>query len=762
MRFAAFVLVSVGLFAAWWAWLRRCHECGRSEAVAYAGLLGGAQLVLTMLALGAVGLLRLPWLLAALLPVSTALLAVAFRSPAVSAPAPGGSLAASLRNPVNLALCLLLGIASAWMLAATWLLPPRAIDDLAYHLPPLYELVRTGRITLLPLELRLQFAMPLGGEFLFLWPLIFLHADTWIDGVQFVVALYGAAVLYALARALAVARAAAMFAALLFPLTPVVLAQSGSNYVDVIVAACHLVLLYAAVRFWQQGTLFHLLLAGLAGGFGLSVKYNMVVAVVAVQPLIIGRMVRDRAAFVLLREYLVYLAATSLMPAYWILRNWYLTGHPLFPYQFTLSGLHDLGTIPAHVVAGQGMRSLGTTLSHLIADPGPVLLYLFRDPGLGTLNGGLGAVFWSLGVLAMAWCLASAIRTAGAGDYLPLLFWSQALAILLAYFQQADLARISYNMRLVIVVVPLTLLAVASFLEELRTAIPAFATALATYCVAAALLAVVQMGGVLFPGFDFGTALLDRARGQQTTPQRYYRQAHGDLSSMVAALEPLDYLTLHSAGWNVYMAADWRMFAVAPVYGSEIQNRVWNFLAEPRPPPDALLFHTGFSGGSERLLYVRGRITPEEVAADPRYERLALAGPTELWVRRDRLAEPTVRARLLDYYERAYADDIAAITAQAARLPPADALITAAPEGNALRYLSLTGTLRMPVYLAPPGTEAALARRLGSRQVLTLAAPLPGNEPERVARWEMPAGPLNVYRNTVLDAADIDPRRAAP
>jgi hypothetical protein len=92
-------------------------------------------------------------------------------------------------------------------------------------------------------------------------------------------------------------------------------------------------------------------------------------------------------------------------------------------------------------------------------------------------------------------------------------------------------------------------------------------------------------------------ALADRRSGTATTDYRYYRTANGDLPALAAAFEPLDYLTRDGPGWDVYMAADWNVFVTAPLFGSRIQNRVWNFLPAPATPPDALLFHTGFGGG---------------------------------------------------------------------------------------------------------------------------------------------------------------------
>ena len=46
--------------------------------------------------------------------------------------------------------------------------PPRGIDDVTYHLPPIYQAIQDHRLTVLPIELRGHFGYPLNAEMLFL------------------------------------------------------------------------------------------------------------------------------------------------------------------------------------------------------------------------------------------------------------------------------------------------------------------------------------------------------------------------------------------------------------------------------------------------------------------------------------------------------------------------------------------------------------------------------------------------------------------
>jgi hypothetical protein len=528
------------------------------------------------------------------------------------------------------------------------------------------------------------------------------------------------------------------------------MAQAGSNYTDVIVAVWHLVLLYAAVRFWQDGALRHLVLAGLAAGLGLSAKYSMLIGIVTIQPLLLLRLWRAGGAAGVLRGCAIFAAGTLAVPGYWLVRNWLVTGYPLYPYDLTPGGLHAVAGTPLDIVLEEGIAPAGRALAQLLVEPGRVLLFLFRDPGLGSLNGGLGLAFWAGGGPALAWCLIAALRRAAQRDWFPILFWGQAPFLALVFLFQVDVARLPYNMRLVIVLVPFGLLALGLALQALRDELPGAAVAVRAACVAAAALAVVHLAAVRLPGFDFSAALAERARNEETSSLRYLRHAPGDLASLSTAFDPLDYLTAGGPGWDVYMAADWHVFYTAPVFGSRIQNRVWNFLPKTRGDPDALLFHTGFAGRGERLYYVQGRITPADAASDARYELVSEHPPTRLWVARARLDEPATRARLVEYYRRRFGQDIERLRPLAGSLPDADALIVSTRAGHALKYLALTGALAVPVHLAPAGREGELARRLGRStggRFLSLAAALPGLSGRRIAEAVPAAGLPAVYMN---------------
>jgi hypothetical protein len=763
----AFLLVNLLVVAGWWLLLVRHLDCARRDAAVYTGVLLAVQLYLGQLALAASGVFARGSVLLVLALVTLAVIALACtrRAPAGDRVAPALTRAASRPtqagfDPLNLVLAALVGVLVLWLLVAAWLLPPRGVDDLAYHLPPLYETVATGRLPLLPLELRAQFALPLAGGFLALWPLTFFHADTWIDAVGIATAGYCALATTALARTLGATPRDALTAGLLFLLTPVAMAQAASNYVDLPVVAAGLALWYAVLRYSQEGRALHLVLAALAGGYGLGVKYNMALLIATAQPLLLLALWRQervrsrnsRAGPSLARlvlPYAGYLLLTFALPAYWLVRNQFAIGAPLYPYALSASGLADLGAVPWDVALASGDSGAGPALAKLLEEPLRLLGFLWRDPGLGSLNGGLGLVFLAFGLPALAWCLARSIDAARRGDWAPLTLWAAPPLVFLLFLQQVDAARLQFNMRLLLVLVPFALVALALYIGRLRSVSPLAATLLGAVLVAVGAVSLAHLAGNRLPGLDPTAALADRRAGTVTTAQRYYREAHGDLGTLAAAYEPLDWLTREGPGWNVYMAAAWSVFAVTPLYGSAVQNRVWNFLPEPRPAPDAMVFHAGIGGGLGSLYYVRGALTPADAQADPRYELLVREAATELWVARARLAEPATRARLLAYYRLRQAADIAAVAAVLPRLPAVDLVVGSAPLMAALRYHELSGALAAPVQLVAGGEEAATVRRTAARRVITVGVPLPGAQSRAVAELRTRDGLVRLFYSEV-------------
>jgi len=744
----AFVVVTVLVFAAWLSWAAARLRGSAGEALACAGLLGAAQIVMTQILLGLPGWLNRPALLLANVLISAAMIAWSLREgPATRlrgwrTHAPDSGRADAIRL-TSTALGLLALVLMAWMLAATWLLPPRGIDDLAYHLPPLFEYAQTGRLRLLPVEIRAGFAMPLGGDFLALWPLVLLGKITWIEFTQFAVALYGAGLLAALARALGASRPDALFAGLLFLLTPVVIGQAGSNYVDVIVAVSHLAMLFTAVRYVQDGRLAHILLAGLAAGFAIGVKYHLLAAVLAIQPLLWLRFARDGSAGRAAAHYSLYALAALPLPAYWYLRNLIVIGAPFYPYRLSGLGLKNIGG--GNFSDTSYGSTAGSSLQALAEDPARFVSYLLQEPGLGTLNGGFGLAFWGLGLPALALVIVRAIRSAARRDFFPLLFWAQGVVFALIVLAQIDINRIAFNMRLMLVIVPLTLLALALLLPKLRRECPAAVTVIAVAGLLSAVLAIVQIPAYRLPVLEFRDAVVARLTGRHVSDFSYYRRSAGDLPELAAVWAPLDYLTRDGPGMTVYMGAAWPVYFSAPLFGESLRNTVLTLDRDYESEPDAFVFHP--AGVGLPLVAAGRRYVPELVALGGRYEMIGPSSVTQLWISREKLGDESIRKRLEDYYARAFTGEIRALAGIAGRLPSDAVLITASRLGPALKYLAMTGGLQTEVQLAPEAVHADLARRARGKTVVTIGKPLDGFIANSIGQVDIDAATFTFYRN---------------
>lgn len=769
----AFITVNLLIFLGWHLCLCVLRKLSTGESIVYAGLLMAVQIVATELLLGMFGFLTLTTLLVFNLSLSGGLLVWIFllRRPLAAERLTGmGRQVTSglpgVLTPVNVALICLGVFLTIWICTAAYFLPPRGIDDLVAHLPPIYQYVQDHEISLLPIKLRDQFVMPLNGEFLFLWPMIFFHADTFIDLVQYVVALYGMLVIFALARRFEVGRNDAVFVGLLFLFTPLVLGQAGSNYVDLIVGVCYLTLLYAVVRFWQTGAVIHLILAGIATGFGLGIKYNLLVAVVAVQPVIIARLWSDKSLSVAIRSYACYFLFSLPLCAFWFVRNFLATGYPLYPYQLSLTGLHAVKwsmTINAPGVNSLSQPPTSKALIEFLRHPAEFFLsYMSQDPGLGSFHGGFGVVFWGLGIPAIVYCLYKAVRAAQQRDFFPALFWGHVPLTFFVYLLQITSARLQFNQRLILVVIGFGLLALGVVLKKLRAEFPLSVPVIRSFCLVASILAVVHLAGYNWPSYQIKQPVADWVSNKQTTDYKYFAQAPWDLSLLRAAWEPLDYLTQTGNGWSVYTAAPWSLSWTAPVFGSRIQNQVWNFQQEPvgffdQEPvgfirqelaenPDAFIFHRM---NDAPLFYLGRKITPEHVWSDGNFEMVTQTPTTQFWANSSLLLDPETRGRLITWYAGTFESDINTLEFIVGRLPDDGVLVTASPWGHGLKYLSLIGTLQMPVHIVPPEKVRLESRRLQANKVITLDKPLNGYKSKLLASLKTADGTVVFYENRV-------------
>jgi hypothetical protein len=265
------------------------------------------------------------------------------------------------RHPWSATLALVAGAVVVWRAVLVILLPPYAYDGLSYHLTTVVQWIDAGRLDPNPLSLCCAH-YPAGGELMFAWPLLLLGRDTLVDGVQLLFAVLGAVSVGGIARSVGVSSPGALAAAALFLLTPVVVAQSTANYVDVMVVATFLTALYFILRWIAEprATVF-LVLAGCATGFAAGVKATGVVLAAILFFLLVLQIVRLTArgrlevlgAAVGLVAFVVPLLALG---SFWYARNMLDFGNPVYPFKAEIAGvavfdgtkdINDILTVPA-------------------------------------------------------------------------------------------------------------------------------------------------------------------------------------------------------------------------------------------------------------------------------------------------------------------------------------------------------------------------------------------------------------------------------
>ena len=235
-------------------------------------------------------------------------------------------------------------VAAAWRLYAALVLPPYAYDALTYHLTTVATWISGQSLEPTPLSLCCS-RYPATAELLFAWPALFTGNDAIVDVVQLVLAVVASAATGAIASALGARPSGAIAAACLFFLTPVVLAQTTTNYVDVVTAGGTLVASYFVLRFLQAEQFGGatgvptrpalLVPAGIGGGVALGTKATGVLVIVLIGALLVARVVRARGRPT--TALAAFLVPTLLVGSFWYLRNLVETGNPIDPVE--VSGL---------------------------------------------------------------------------------------------------------------------------------------------------------------------------------------------------------------------------------------------------------------------------------------------------------------------------------------------------------------------------------------------------------------------------------------
>lgn len=265
--------------------------------------------------------------------------------------------------PAVLASCA--GVEVVWRTVIGYAVLPYGWDALSYHLTTVATWVRAGRIEFVPYEI-FSNAYPANGEVVTTWIAAFTHSSLGLTFVQLPFAVLGAIAVMSLARTLRVSRPGAIAAGSLFFLTPIVLAQTTSNYVDLAAAALVLTSVAFGVRAItasrdDDGTLRNrlLVLCGIAGGLAMGTKTTAAPYVMALAALLVVLEGRRGGR----RRLPVALSALGppvlLLGGFWYARSWVHYSNPVYPFRVDLGPVHFAGPTTTSAVLERAPAALG-------------------------------------------------------------------------------------------------------------------------------------------------------------------------------------------------------------------------------------------------------------------------------------------------------------------------------------------------------------------------------------------------------------------
>ena len=214
-----------------------------------APIVAAAQLVVTLLAAGLVHRFDRTTVVAlnALMTLPLATLARRRLGAGVSL-APARRALSVLRG--DIVATVLVGVAAVsllWRVLLALALPPYGYDAVSYHLPTVIEWIQQARLVNSPFNTCCAY-YPANGELLAAWPTLLTHDLYLADVAQCTAAMVGALAVAGIARICGLPGVSASIAGSLFVLTPVILAQANTAYVDVTFTATLLAAYYLTLR----------------------------------------------------------------------------------------------------------------------------------------------------------------------------------------------------------------------------------------------------------------------------------------------------------------------------------------------------------------------------------------------------------------------------------------------------------------------------------------------------------------------------------
>ncbi len=216
--------------------------------------------------------------------------------------------------------------------------PPPGGDPFIYNLTFPASWLSSGSIHYVQLPFGAQAATyyPLNTELFYLWIIKPWHEDFLVNCGQTPFWILSGLAVAALARETGVGRPGAVVAGTAAMLIPGVIQQATVARVDIAMSAWLLISIYFALRWSKTRQAGHLLLFGLCVGLLVGTK-SIGILYSVVPGLIFLNGLRKRKLRVF-SDIIIVAALAAATGGFWYIRNWMITGNPLFPLNVELAG----------------------------------------------------------------------------------------------------------------------------------------------------------------------------------------------------------------------------------------------------------------------------------------------------------------------------------------------------------------------------------------------------------------------------------------
>ena len=239
--------------------------------------------------------------------------------------------------------------------------PPSFYDALVYHVaaPDMY--VKNHSIISVPYNFFTNF--PAVGEMLFTAGLL-LYNDILAKLIVFSIVVLNVAAIYAFTKR-HFARRTALLAGAFYFTVPVVMLLATDLYVDLILAFFAFMAFYSFVLWYEEGRNSWLILTGIFSGLAAGTKYTGAIVFLILFVLMVLKSARaHKKKLDILKDTLIILLPFTVIFSPWLIKNYFFTGNPLFPFFF---GGYGDGWGPANAVSYfQHIRGHGIAIKNLL------------------------------------------------------------------------------------------------------------------------------------------------------------------------------------------------------------------------------------------------------------------------------------------------------------------------------------------------------------------------------------------------------------